>query len=337
MLALCAGALGACGLGAGSAFAAPVGMACRVTGKPEVKSGGAWKPLKLLQRVEAGDAVRCSAGEEATIVLFGNGNRYLVAAGKQATVEADSLAGAKVLAGAGGPSASAARALGGARVGAVMARPASSHQRLMPQSTGSIVVGADGLLRVAWMPAPDATSYSFNLLDRYDDVVWHERVADKTETIIGGSPPAAIEKAMGGARLTWQKDGVPQGSLQLGKPYVWQIVAFGKSGKMAAPPRWGVVTFLGQAEADELAQSAAPLLDEARRNPTDPTPHAMLAELYRTYGVYDRTLEELEALEALNAEGALDALHDAYDQISPYALGRWLLKKDGKPAEPAAQ
>jgi hypothetical protein len=190
------------------------------------------------------------------------------------------------------------------------------------------------------MPTPEAASYSFNLLDRYDDVVWRERVMDKTETVVGGGMPTAIEKAMGGTRLSWEKDGLPIGTLQLGRPYVWQLVSFGKSGKIIAPPRWGVVTFLGKEEADDLAQKAAPLLDEARQNPTDATPHALLAELYRSYGVYDRTLEELEALTAMNATGAAEAQREAYRQISPYAFGRWLLLEDDKraaPDEPAPQ
>lgn len=285
-------------------MAAPVGMACSIKGKPEVKSGDAWRPLRLLQRLEAGDALRCGAGEEAIVVLFGNGQRYQVGAGAQATVAATSLAGAKMLAAAGGPSARAAKALGGARLGAVMARPPVSHERLTPQSTGWITPGADGNVKLAWTPLAGAEAYSFSLRDQLDDVVWHERTAaDKAETAIGAT------------------------GLQLRRPYVWQLVSFGKSGK-PIKSRWGVITFLNAADGDELTQSAAPLLDEAKQNPNDTTPHALLAELYRSYGVYERTLDELEAT------GDSSAQREAYSQISPAALGRWLLLQDDKTTAP---
>ena len=53
--------------GTSPAVAVPVGMACHLTGKPEVGTGGKWKPLRLMQRLQAGDTVRCSAGAEAII------------------------------------------------------------------------------------------------------------------------------------------------------------------------------------------------------------------------------------------------------------------------------
>lgn len=292
-------------------MAAPVGMACQIKGKPELKSGGSVSPLRLLQRLEAGDVVRCGGGEEAIVVLFANGQRFKVGAGANATVQATALTGAQALAGAGGPSARAAQALGGARLGAVMARPAASHQRLTPTADGIVSPAADGSWRLAWTNS-GAAEYSFTLLDRFDDVLLNVRTTQAETTL-----PEAIA-----ARV------------QLRRPYVWQLASFGKSGKISSPPRWGVVTFLSQADAAELAQSAAPLVDEVKGNPADTTPRALLAELYRSYGAYERTLEELEALAALNSPGATEAQREAYREISPYAFGRWLLLQDDKQAPP---
>ncbi|HEX8551949.1 MAG TPA: hypothetical protein VF681_10395 [Abditibacteriaceae bacterium] len=286
----------------GVAHADPVGMACHIKGKPEVRTGGHWRALKTLQKLEPGDVVRCSGGEEAIVVLFGNGQRFRVGAGRQATVSAAALTGAQSLGGAGNPSSRVARALSGARVGAVMARPAASHQRLTPEFPGWIVPEAENRVRLDWTAVSGAATYSVSLLDWNDDVVWNGR--------IDGSETSAVAE-------------IP--SLQLRRAYVWRLLPLGKSGKPVASLRWGVVTFLSRADADALQAEVTPLEAQAKQEIPDATARALLAELYRSYGVHGRTLEKLEELSMLGQPGAVEAQSEAYQQIGPYAYGRWLI------------
>src|SRR5436190_4820770 len=81
---------------AGSALAAPVGMVTQLTGKVEVRpaSGSAWKTLRVLERLDAGDNVRCSPGAEAVLVLFDSAERYTVSAGSTAVLETKNVKGA---------------------------------------------------------------------------------------------------------------------------------------------------------------------------------------------------------------------------------------------------
>ena len=54
------------------ASAAPIGMVSSLNGKAEQRSVGAteWKHLRLMTRLEAGDAIRCEAGGDAVVTLF---------------------------------------------------------------------------------------------------------------------------------------------------------------------------------------------------------------------------------------------------------------------------
>lgn len=296
----------------GRAGAAPVGMACQVKGSAQVRSGAAaWKPLRLLQRVAPGDTVRCGAGAEAVIVLFDSGARYKIAAGHQGVVGAKSVAGAAPLGGLSGPSGRVAKALGGSRSGAFMARPALSHKRLMPDSPGWL---AEGERHFAWQALPNAAAYSFTLFDQNDNVLWSERGADT-----GADYPADLT------------------ALATRRPFVWRIIPFGQSGKPLPESRWGVVTFLSKADADQLSADAAALQQQADANAGDPTPLVLLADLYQQYGVMDRTLEILENLKIsgqLPADTADAALADAYRQISPYAQ---VLARPAAPADESGE
>ena len=225
------------------AHAAPVGMACHIKGRPDWKSGNTWRPLRTLQKLESGDAVRCSAGEEAIIVLFGNGKRYRVKAGATAIAGAATLRGATALADASGPSMRVAQALGGARVGAVMARPATSHQRLTPQFSGYIVPDEGDQARLEWTPIAGAREYSLSLSDWFDDVVWSGRVAAENNF----------------ATITFP-------ALQLRRAYVWHLAAIGRSGKPVAAVCWGTVTFLSEEDAAALSTAAAPLELQQKQN-----------------------------------------------------------------------
>jgi hypothetical protein len=82
--------------------------------------------------------------------------------------------------------------------------------------------------------------------------------------------------------------------------------------------RWGVITFLSRPDADlltaEAAEFAAPL------EGADVTPLVILAELYRSYGVLERTLETLENPRLADLPGIREAQDEAYRQVSRYAL-----------------
>jgi hypothetical protein len=277
----------------GSAFAA-VAVASKVTGSPEIHADGdAWKPLKFLQRLDSGDAIRCGPGEEVIVVLFDGGKRFRVGAGGNAVVEADTVKGAFPAADLRGPAIRVAKAMGGSRMDAFIARPAESHQRLYPDFPGWIV---EGDRNFHWVPVPGADTYSFTLFDPHDDVVWSVRTAG-----MSADYPADL----------------PYFSLQ--RPYVWRLSPFGKSGKPVPGARWGIVTFLSKADADQLSAAAREMETQANATDGDTTDLLMLAELYRGYGVLEKTLETLESPKLENQPGIRDAQEAVYAQVSRYA------------------
>lgn len=279
----------------GKAFAVPVGMASHVAGKAEVNSGGATKPLHLLQRLNAGDKVICGPGGAATIVLFGNGNRYQIAAGKSGVVQESNVTGAQALGGLSGPSGRVARALGGSRSGAVMARPAQQQHQAMPLNGPGWMV--EGEAHFQWDAIPGAATYLFSLLDQNDNVVWHVRGDEMTADYPADLP-----------------------ALSLNRPYVWRLGALGKSGKALPDVRWGVITFLSKEDADKLTGEVQAFQQQIAKTPNDAAQQRlMLAELYRNYGVYEKVLSTLEDQSIANQPGIKEAIDDAYKQVSTYA------------------
>jgi hypothetical protein len=287
-------AITGCLLGAATAATAgPVGIASSLLGKAEVKAGeaGAWKPLRLLQRLEAGDAVRCDSGGEVVIVCLETAERFKVNGGSSAVVEPGKVRGADKVAGLRGPAIRIAKGLGGARVDAFMARPAQSHQRLTPDSPGWIL---EGERRFQWAPIPGAASYSFTLFDGADNVVWSARVSGESAEFPADLPYFALRR-----------------------PHVWRLAPFGQSGKPAMGARWGMITFLSRQDADELTAEAAELA--TADDGSDVTSLVMLAELYRSYGVLERTLETLENPRLGSQPGIREAQDEVYGQVSRYA------------------
>src|SRR5205807_2526066 len=134
---------------------------CQVSGAPQLTSGGATKPLHLLQRVQPGDTVKCGAGAAATIVLFGNGARYKIGAGGHGVVSATGVTGAQALGGLSGPSNRVAQALGGSRSGAFMARPAAQQHGPLMAATAVPNRGwmLDSDHHFQWDPIPGAATY----------------------------------------------------------------------------------------------------------------------------------------------------------------------------------
>jgi hypothetical protein len=175
-----------------------------------------------------------------------------------------------------------------------MARPAQSHRRLNPQFPGWMT---DDQRLFAWTPVPGAATYSLTLFDQRDNVVWSVRVCEPRVDYPADLPALAARR-----------------------PYVWRLVPFGSSGKpLAAGDAWGVVTILTAADAAQLRADERELREQAQQVPEDTTFLVLMAELYREYGVLDRTLEILEDPRLTEQPGIRDALEEAYREISPYA------------------
>jgi hypothetical protein len=153
---------------------------------------------------------------------------------------------------------------------------------------------------------PAATSYSFTLFDRRDNVVWATR-----------SPSPQVE---------YPTDAP---ALRTGFPYVWRAVAYAANGN-PKESQWGVVTFLTAADAQslqtnvaelekQLISPSAPGQPEQLQAGADASDVVLLAGLYQNYGVMNRALELLELLSSKGVPGAQDSLMLAYKEISPYA------------------
>lgn len=275
-------------------FAAPAGSAIGVSGKPEIRSKGAsaWSTLQLRQKLEAGDVVRCGPGAQATVVLFATGERFQISAGKEVTVDAAAVTGAQSLGSLQGPSARVAKALAGAPTGVVRARPAPSHRRLQARGPCWLV---EGERKLQWDPETGAATYALTLFDQADNVVWSQRVSE----------PAAEYPA----------DLAPLG---LRRPYLWKLTSFGRSGKPAGS-RWGVITVLSAPDAERLTADEKDLQADIQAAPADTSLRLLLADLYQSYGVLERTLEVLDDLRPTGQPGLLEALDETYRQISPLA------------------
>lgn len=281
---------------ASEAAAATVGMVTRLTGKVEfcAAQGSDWKPLRLMRRLDAGDRVRCAADSEAVITIFASAEQCTVAAGSTVTLDAKGIKGAQKVAGLRGSGIQIARAMAGDRPGGFEARPAQAHQRLQPGYPGWIL---EGERELTWAAIPRAASYTFTLFDKNDNVVWSQRVIDT--------------KAQYPAELPF---------FTLRRPYVWRLVAFGASGKPLPESRWGILTFLSEKDAQQLASDAKELEEQAKSESKDTTLFFLLAELYRSYGVLEKALETLERPELEKQEGIKEAQEEVYREISRYAL-----------------
>lgn len=277
-----------------SVWATPAGTAIGLSGKPEfrAKGGTAWTPLQLRQKLEAGDAVRCGAGAQATLVLFSTGERFQVASGKEAVIDAAAVSGAQSLGALQGPSARVAKSLAGAPTGVVRARPAPSHRRLQARGPCWLV---EGERKLQWDPEAGAASYVLTLFDQADNVVWSQR-----STAAAAEYPAELAP------------------LGMRRPYLWKLTFFGRSGKPAGS-RWGIITFLSAPDAERLAADEKELLATIQAEPADTASRILLADLYQSYGVMERTLEVLDDLRPSGQPGLLEALDEAYRQVSPLA------------------
>ena len=257
---------------------ASVGMVTRLTGKAEFcpVQGSDWKPLRLMRRLEAGDRVRCATDSEAVITIFASAEQCTVAAGSTVTLDAKGIKGAQKVAGLRGSGIQIARAMAGDRPGGFEARPAQAHQRLQPNYPGWFL---EGERELTWTAIPRAAAYTFTLFDKNDNVVWSQRVGEAKVQYPAELPFFALRR-----------------------PYVWRLIAFGESGKPLPESRWGILTFLSEKDAQQLAADAKELAAQAKSESKDTTLYFLLAEHYRSYGALEKALEEI------------------YREISRYAL-----------------
>ena len=300
MLALCL-------LLARNALAAPVGMVTQLTGKAEVKSaaGSAWKTLRLLDRLEVGDNIRCSQASEAVLILFDSAERFSVGANATAVIEAKSVKGASKNTGLHGPAIQVAKTMVGDRPHGFNARPALSHKRMTPDFPGWVL---ESQRHFVWEALPNAAAYTFTLFDSNDNVVWSARVGE-SQADLPADLPAFIPR----------------------RAYLWRVSAFGKSGKPLPETSWGAVTFLSQADADALKQSASDLEEEIKQDKEDITSLALMAELYRSYGVLEKTLETLERPAFDHQPGIEQTRDEIYRQLGAVAV--MLAKRHPAPEE----
>ncbi|MDX1934064.1 MAG: hypothetical protein SFU56_15800 [Capsulimonadales bacterium] len=275
-------------------YGAPVGMVTHLTGKAEMRpaSGSEWKPLRLMNRLEAGDSVRCGPDGEVILTVFATAEQCRVAAGTTVTLEAKGVKGAQKVTGLRGAGIQVARNMAGDRPNGFFARPAQAHQRLLPTYPGWLT---EGERRFTWTPVAKAVSYTFTLFDSHDNIVWSQRVTAPASEYPADLPYFALRR-----------------------PYVWRLVPFAESGKPLPESRWGVLTFLSAADAAQLTAQAREIEEQAKA--ADNVTHlVLLAELYAEYGALERTLEILERPELERQVGIREAQDDIYARISRYA------------------
>lgn len=292
----------------GAAHASPVAMASNMVGKPSYKSGGGpWKPLGVLERLSPGDEVKCGPGEQATIMMFTDGVRYQIASGATGTIEPTAVKGGKSVGDMGGATIRVAKAMTGLDTDSFLARPGHSFERLETNSPGVVILGAPS---VTWAAVDSGVaSYTLTLFDRYNNVVWSTSVTSNTAQLPSSLPQIVPKKS-----------------------YVWTLTEFGANGKPTAL-RWGLVAFLTQSDADDLASSVKTLRDQYTANPSDNSPLLLVAALYRSYGVYNGELEALQDANTNGQPGINDAIADTFTQAGPYAT--LLNKLDSQSAAPA--
>lgn len=277
-----------------SVHASPVAMASNMVGKPTFRSGGGpWKPLGVLEQLSPGDTVKCEPGQSAVIMMFTDGIRFEVASGKTGTIEPTKVLGAQSVGDMGGATIRVAKAMTGLDTEPFLARPGHSFERLETNSPGIVIQGAPS---VTWAPVDtDVASYTLTLFNQNNNVVWSTTVSTNTAELPASMPQIALKK-----------------------PYVWTITEFGPIGKPSGS-RWGIVTFLTQTQADELNGNVKVLRDQFTATPTDYSPLLLIAELYRSYGVYTGTAEALQDAAPSGLPGVNEAFENVFAQASPLA------------------
>jgi hypothetical protein len=293
-------------------------MVYSVKGKPEISvPPKGWEPLRLFRRLQEGAKIRCGAGSETIVVVFGRGERYQVPSGKSAEVTRMGLTGAVALGGLKGPSERAAQLLAGSRVGASGSRAVRGSDSAILLTRPSKVY--PGWLNIderhlQWSEIPGAVTYWFAVYDKSDVLLWS---IDTGETAV--DIPANI-------------------ILEPRKPYVWRINARKGDGAPVETEkyRWGVLTWLSSDDIKELAETEQSLNAEIQAKPSDPLPRLLLAAKFRAAGVLTRTWEVIEEghkAHALSSSERSQALLEVLNEISGFVWLSGQLQADVKPGE----
>jgi hypothetical protein len=328
---------GACalamGLGLGSAPRVEaardaVGMVVSVKGAPRLGEGR----LRLGVRVSPGDTILCAPGSEAVVVLFANGQRFLVTSGAPGRVSAAAVAGAKGLGAVGRTSAGAARALIGAKNGSTAARGRGSYgnfSMLAEPETAAGTVGASrpdlGFLvegtRVLSLPTvPETQHVLFTLYDTNSDVVHAARVSGPQVQI-----PAGV-------------------TLQSRRAYVWSAVYFTSADPpgAAAPnpmrqqPFWGLVTWLSPEDARRVGTAVGAATMNSLLT-SDASESTLATQLFAEYNILGAEWMILNDLRKRNVEGANDAFYSLLARPSMPQTARYFAGEAAKFEEWSAE
>jgi len=300
-------------------LAQDVGMVYAVKGKPEVSvlSKG-WEPLRLFRRLQEGAKIKCGAGSEVIVVIFGRGERFRVPSGKSADVTRMGMPGAVSLGGLKGPSERAAQLLAGSRVGASVSRGITrgSEATILLSRPSKDFPGWLELndRHLKWTPMPGAVTYWLAVYDKSDILLWSIDTAETAADI-----PANI-------------------NLEPRKPYVWRINARTGTGAPveAEKYRWGVLTWLSPEDIKELTDLEQALDTEIQAKPSDPLPRLLLAAKFRAAGVLTRTWEVIDEgykAHALSSSERSQALLEVLNEISGFVWLSGQLQAEGKPDE----
>jgi len=273
--------------------ASPVAMASNMVGKPTFKSGGLWKPLGVLQRLSPGDVVKCGPGQQAVIMMFTDGIRFKIASGSSGTIEPTSVRGGVSVGDMGGATIRVAKAMTGLDTQPFLARAVAEAQELVLHDNGIIVEGTKSI--TVNSPDPGVVGYQLTFFNQSGNVLW----SAKSDTATIDLPTAPL--------------------VSTHKPYVWTLTEFGQSGKPQPVLRWGIATFLSQADADQLTADAASMESQAASGDDHVSPLLVESELYRQNGVYQGSLRVLSALKTAGQPGIVEAQADLCKQVSPYA------------------
>ena len=282
------------------ARAAVVGMAISIKGAPMVISSKSARRLRLSDRVNSGDKIRCASGSEAVVVLFGNNQRFVIGAGKTGVVGKDGVGGASAQSALSDASGRVAQALSGSKTGAFQGRNVGSGEKagivwshLQDKAPGWML---ESDKTFSWAKDINAAQYNFTLTDKNNDVIYSVRATENSFTYPETAPAIALYQ-----------------------PYVWRLTYYRENvdGNLEVfATKWGAMTWVAPAVAQELSGLLANQTP-ATIGKGDITTALLTAAAFEEKGVLQPALEILDELNARRPTiaGAFDALMNSYGNL----------------------